>query len=545
MFHISRNSRPWPVWLPCAFFVGCLLAAPSPNAFADQRAAGDSAPLRALLLDYNEPIEHDVLQSFLCVDPCTSSNGCPEELRRDGVDFWNDDLALHRPAYLGQSAAFVVRAYKDKGIDLLSISGHHASGFSGELGRGSFYTTKLIHQLRGLEGRDTFFTSPAMVLLQGCWTDVKSGFTGDPIDYVRHIVVDTQVRAGQSERLLAAIQQIAGEDEAYRELFPNACILGYQGTQIPGGLAEVYGQTSAFLRGVAGLKAGSETATPAKYGVIEARRSSEALDALVRQIDRECGPAGWPCNLCKRDPQHYQPLADSLVDALRDERRRLDTGNPRPQAAASSLEQRLEEASLYANVRWSCSTYAPSTPPIYPQPIDRAPHLELFVELLMVDLGQIRGEQRRRIESELVHLLGATEVDAETRARLRAKQESPEGATWRQSFTDRTLAGLSSFRQRDFYDFLSQIGCAPCFEEIFRPDVPQPRRENAASQLRPRLGRAIYRLALEDPSARVRLLAASRLEPSLGDDLYALANRDADERVRRAAAESATDAAGR
>ena len=134
--------------------------------------------------------------------------------------------------------------------------------------------------------------------------------------------------------------------------------------------------TSAFLRGVAGLSSADSGAhaPPAKYSVIEARRNAGELDELVRQIDRECGPAGWPCNLCKRDPQHYQPLADSLADALRAERRRLDTGTPRARAAASSLEQRLEDASLYANVRWSCSTYAPATPPIYPQPIDRAPH---------------------------------------------------------------------------------------------------------------------------------------------------------------------------
>ena len=358
MLQIVRHSRPLRhtrsqrAFLLGVLLIGCLVLGPALDTSAEE-TADKTNHLRALLLDYNEPIEHDVLQSFLCVEPCTTSNGCPDELRRDGVDFWNDELALYRPAYLGQSAAFVVRAYKDKGIDLLSISGHHASGFSGELGRGSFYTTKLVHQLKGLEGRDGFFTSPAMVLLQGCWTDVKSGFSGDPIDYVRHIVEDTQVRAGQSERLLAAIQQIAGEDEAYRELFPNACILGYQGTQIPGGLAEIYGQTSAFLRGVAGLgtaDAGAN-APPAKDSVIEARRNAGELDELVRQIDRECGPAGWPCNLCKRDPQHYQPLADSLADALRAERRRRDR-NQRARYGVVAEHQRQRRDHTHGRRVW-------------------------------------------------------------------------------------------------------------------------------------------------------------------------------------------------
>ncbi|MEM1178974.1 MAG: hypothetical protein AAGM22_11565 [Acidobacteriota bacterium] len=505
---------------------------------AAQDVAEDPADrLTALLLDYHAPIEHDVLQSFLCVEPCTASAGCPEELRRNGVDFWNEDLALYRPAYLGQSARFVVQAYMNKGVDLLSISGHHASGFSGEFGRGSFHTTELARQLRDLPGRDDFFTDPAMVMLQGCWTDVKSGFVGDPIDYVRHIVEDTSVRAGQSQRLLAAIQQIAGEDEAYRELFPNACILGYQGTQIPGGLAEIYGQTSALFRGIAGLR-GQELAP--KYSITEARRTPGALEQLVREVDKECGGSGWPCNLCKRDPEHYRPVARAVFEALRSERGRLLSGSSRGAPAAKGLETVLEQSSLYANARWSCSTAAPGTPPSYPEPIDRAPHLGLFMELLMVDLGEIRGDQRRRIESELVHLLGATEVDGETRRKLREQQQSDAGTAWRRHFTAGTLAGLSSFRQRDFYDFLSEIGCDTCFAEVFADGVPQPRRENAASQLRPRLGPEIYRMALGDPSPRVRLLAASRLTPTLGEDLYAMAAGDSDPRVPKAAAEAWT-----
>ncbi|MEO1369480.1 MAG: hypothetical protein AAFX50_20060, partial [Acidobacteriota bacterium] len=340
---------------------------------------------------------------------------------------------------------------------------------------------------------------------------------------------------GGEQALGFAIQQIAGEDEAFRQLFPNACILGYQGTQIPGGLAEIYGQTSALFRGIAGLR-GRELAP--KYQIIEARKTPGALDQLVRDVDRECGGAGWPCNLCRRDPEHYTPIAEAVFEALREERGRLEAGARRDARDALGLEKVLERSSLYANASWSCSTVSPATAPEYPEPLDRGPHLSLFMELLMVDLGQIRGEQRRRIESELVHLLGATEVDDGTRLRLLAQQESPEGTAWRRAFTEGTLSGLSSFRQRDFYDFLSQIGCAPCFDEVFADGTPQPRRENAASQLRPRLGTDIYRKALSDPSPRVRLLAASRLAPTLGDELYAAAAADADPRVVEAAAKA-------
>ncbi|MEM6793403.1 MAG: hypothetical protein AAF725_05445 [Acidobacteriota bacterium] len=522
--------------LPAFSIVAALLLLP-----ADGALASTEGRLKVLLLDYHEPIEHDVLLSHLCVEPCTTSAGCPRELVAKGVDYFSDDLAVYRPRYLGQSARFVVQAYKDKEIDLLSISGHHASGFSGEFGRGSFHTTKLAGALRGLDGREGFFTSPGMVMLQGCWTDVKSGFEGDPIEYVRHIVEDTAVRDGQAGRLLAAIQQIAGEDEAYRDLFPNACILGYKGTQIPGGLAEIYGQTNNLFRAVEELIEGESR--DAKFSFAQARRSAETLDQLVRDIDRECGGRGWPCNLCSQDEDYYTPLAASVIRALAAERDRLSAGRTRPKGEALALERQLEDNALYANVRWSCSTAPTSTAPRFPEPIDRGPHLELFMQLLMMDLGEIRGAERQRIESELVHLLGATDiVDEATRDRLRQTQIRPEGTAWRRAFYERTLRGLSTFRQRDFYDFLSTIGCRPCFREVLTPETPRQLRENAASQLRPRLGPEIYRLALGDTSARVRRLAASRLAPGLPPELADLALGDADARVVAAAQKALAEA---
>ncbi len=494
-------------------------------------ADDSSEPIKALLLDYHAPIEHDVLLSHLCVEPCTRSGGCPEALVRDGVDYWSEDIIVYRPQYLGTSARFVVNVYKERGIDLLSISGHHASGFSGDLGRGAFDTEKLAAQLRYVDGREAFFTAPNMVMLQGCWTDVKSGFDGDPIEYVRHIIEDTTVRAGESERLLAAVQQIAGNEEAYRELFPNACILGYQGTQVPGGLLEIYGQVNGFLRG---LEPTDSEPRPAKYSFREARASNQLMAETVRRVDKECSPLGWPCNLCKKDPEYYGPSKDALVSFLRRERTRRTEGITRPTSRTRTLERELEDSSLYANTSWSCSDVPPDTQPVFPEPLDRAPYLEMFVDLLMVDFGQISGDVRFRIESELIHMLGAVEATPEARLRLRQRMESEAGSTWRSHVAADILPRLSTFRQRDYFDFLSEIGCRACFDGLFNPDTPRVMRENAASRLKPRLGRFLFEQALADPSPRVRRLAASQLGLEW-EDLLSRASKDDDPKVREAA----------
>lgn len=493
---------------------------------------------RVLLLDYHAPIEHDVLLSHLCVEPCTASSGCPEELRREGADYWSEDFVVFRPRYLGSSARFPVQIYKEKRIDLLSLSGHHASGFSGNFGKGRFDTELLARDLEGLRGREDFFTSPSFVLLNGCWTDVESGFQGDPIDYVRHIIEDTTVRAGESDRLLAAIQQMAGEDDAYREIFPNACILGYEGTQIPGGLFEIYGQTNNMLRGLRGVLDGDD-GPPPLFPLLEARRDPQRTAEVNREIDRQCLPTGWPCNLCRSNPEHYAPLAAGLAEALLRERRRIHgEGATRPAARAEAIERSLEGASLYRNVSWSCSDQPTGTAPVFPEPIDRAPHVATFLELLMVDFAAVDADTRHRIEAELVHLLGSTELDPATRETLRARLEDGTGAEWRRTFVRETVPRLSTFRQRDFFDFLAEIGCASCLEPVLDADAfSRVVRENVASQLRPGLGREIYETALSDPAPRVRWLAATRLHPSLGADLLDRAAADPDERVRATVAE--------
>ncbi|MEM8934404.1 MAG: hypothetical protein AAGE94_24635, partial [Acidobacteriota bacterium] len=291
-------------------------------------------------------------------------------------------------------------------------------------------------------------------------------------------------------------------------------------------------------RGLDAMTRSGESQSP-KFGITEARRSDAAMASMVREVDAECKPTGWPCNLCRQDPETYEPLRDALAGFLRAERERLHhQGAARGSVDASQLETALEDASLYANVRWACSEVDPSTRPVYPEPIDRGPYMELLLDLLMLDFGQIEGDVRFRIESELAHLLGGTAVEPEMRSRLRARLTGPGGTAWRRHFVDDVLSQLSTFRQRDVFHFFAEIGCVPCLaEELDADGVPRVRRENIASQLRPRLGRALYERAFADPSARVRLLAASTLHPGLGADLIARAEADPDPRVRQATAE--------
>ncbi|MEM8962823.1 MAG: hypothetical protein AAGD38_15165 [Acidobacteriota bacterium] len=486
-------------------------------------------PVRVLMLDYNARSEHDVLLSHLCVERCTTANGCPASYQRDGVDYFSDDFVVFRPHYLG-SAVFVTEVYKNQPIDFLSISGHHASGFSGDYGRGRFDTERLQAQLGHSEGIDEFFTHPSTVMLHGCRTDVKATFDGDPVEYVIHVIEDTQVRDDDFERLLAAVQQMGGIQEAYRDLFPNACILGYAGTQTPGGLLEIYGQVNAWLRHLAN---DSGRSISPRFDLAAARRSWSTLETTNRAIGKDC-PNGWPCNLCRTAPDHYRPLATELARYLRQESHRVHRSRRAftpPQANAR--ERALESASFYHNTRWSCPTVAPGTSPVLPEPIDESPFARLFLQLVLLELdSRFEPDQARTLRHELMHRLGQMhfgELDAmETRAWLRGE---PQWGRLR-SFMDEQLVNLSTYRQRDLFIFLGRIGCAACLRPMFSTSTPDLLRENAALALRPELGTELYRLALADTEPRVRRAAASRLGSYVDLELIALMNADTDAEVQ-------------
>lgn len=504
--------------------LAALLLAAGPAAAAD--------PVRVLMLDYNAPDEHDFLLSQLCVDRCTRANGCPDDYVRRGVDYFSDDFVVFRPQYLGQNATFVIRAFKDEAIDLLSISGHHASGFSGEYGRGQFQTEMLSHDLAEMPEAAPFFTKPSMVMLHGCRTDVKSSFQGDPVEYVLHVIDDTTVRGTQFERLLAAVQQIGGVQEQYRDLFPNACLLGYRGTQTPGGAIEIYGQVDSTLRRIAQR---DQPLRP-RIDLSRAYASRSSANELVRRIGAEC-PGGWPCNLCRRDSAYYRPLASSLASMLRRERQRIHVNRQARSAGdASRLETLLESGSFYANSRWACSSYAPGRTPVWPDPVDESPFGLLFAKLLLTVIERFEPEQQKVLEAELVHRLGNIEFAEADAAEVRAWLKAPENWQRLQDFIGGPLVRYSTFRQRDFFTFFAGIGCDACFSSVLaNREVPSLLRENAAARLRPSLGREVYALAMSDPDPRVRQVATASLDLGLGRDLVDAALRDDHPAVRAAA----------
>lgn len=506
-------------------------ARPAPSKPAIPKPNGPE-PLRVLLLDYNDPIEHDVLVSHLCVQRCTEANRCPDDYIKDGVDYWSGDFVVYRPQYLGETAQHLVDAYGSRRIDLLSMSGHHSSGFSGYYDRGRFRTERLSAELKGVDGWQSFFTAPSMVLLQGCWTDVKEGFDKDPIAYIRHVIEDTEVRPGESSRLVAAVNQIAAGKQAYRELFPNACMLGYSGSQVPGGLLEIYGQVHGSLRGIAvrqGLGvAGVKYSTDGKRG--------DELDALVAAVDKECGGQGWPCNLCRHDAGRYQPLAQGLARFLRQERQRRDAGIARPAAEAKTMEKNLEIASHYHNASWSCSIAPPTAEPVLPPPIDRAPYAKLFLDLLTThQLNRMDAETRLSLDAELVHFLGGLKLDEAQRESLRKYLTEEPGAGWMKSYLASKLHTISSSRQRDLFDFFAEISCTDCFKALPQDPASWILRENAASRLRPELGQELLAAFFADPVARVRRAVVEKLDPKRDYSLLEAALVDDDEQVKQLA----------
>lgn len=488
-------------------------------------------PVRVLLLDYNLPIEHDVLLSHLCVRRCTAANDCPPALLRDGVDYWNDDFIVYRPRYLG-SARLVTEQYQDKAIDLVSFSGHHASGFSGdEVRRGLFETERLAVQLADLAGVERFFSHPSMVLLQGCRTDVKSTFEGDPIVYVEHVIRDTVVRDDDFERLLVAVQQIGGIQEAYRQLFPNACILGYAGTQAPGGMLEIYGQVNSMLRQLAADRAGQPAP---RFDLRGAMQSRGRFAEVNRAVAAEC--ARWPCDLCAVDNAHYRPLAEALARHLRRERSRLHgpSGYYSP-ARQARLERSLEGASFYRNTRWSCAAPPPGTPVEWPEPVDESPFGRLFYQLLITELDGLTAHQTEQLRRELIHRLSRIAFNPDDKVTLRTWLLGDLQWARLNNFLAGPVRTMSTFRQREVFTFLANIDCGFCLEQLLEERAPELVRENAASRLHPGLGPRPFRLALADPEPRVRRLAAERLGPGMPADLYTRLRDDPDPGVRAAA----------
>jgi len=186
--------------------------------------AAAAEPVQVLLLDYGAPAMNDALLSSLCVRPCRHATGCPEELVKTGAEAWSDDFVVYRPPYVGKSAAFVVRAFKDRGLDLISFGGE-----------GSFDPWTLEDETAGIDGAGLFFTEPSLVLLNAMGS-APPELGGDPEAWLRRLADAGRVTPADVEPFLAALDLLAGTKPLYRVLFPNACLTGVDAPEDVAGL---------------------------------------------------------------------------------------------------------------------------------------------------------------------------------------------------------------------------------------------------------------------------------------------------------------------
>ncbi len=464
-------------------FVLCLsLAVPA----AAERA-------RVLLLDYGAPAVHDVLQSYLCVEPCTHDAGCPEELVRSGADAWSGDFVVYRPPYVGTSAAFVVRAFKDRGVVLLSFAGAHDAGY----GEGSFDPWSLEDEIAGIDGAELFFTEPKLVFLNGVGDDEPPELMGDPEAWLRRIAETGRVVPADVDPFLWAMELLSGTPQLYRVLFPNACLAGFDA---PEDGEDVRKAVDGVLRRIARHETGTE----------------------VAEEGAGC-PDGWPCNLCRAGGARHRALAGALASFLRGEAR----GDDGDEVFGEAAFDRAGDA---------CPGTVADASPAFSNPAAAAPFARLFVELLWLETDELETAERTLYYSELVDRLGPTELVGLPAIELRAWVHNPRHWEKLDAFVRGPLLKLSSFRQRDLFTFFASLRCGDCLELAMAEDVPSILRENAARRLVPELGAGPYRRALADPDPRVRHAAADRLGAGLDPELLREAAEHSDPEVRRLAA---------
>jgi hypothetical protein len=468
-------------------------------------AAGD--PVRVLLLDYDAPAVHDVLTSYLCVEPCTHDGGCPTELVKEGVDLWSESFAVYRPPYLGKDASFVVRAFKDRGIDLLSFAGTHDAGY----GDGRFDVLNLEEDLQDIDGAKRFFIEPSLVLLGAVAGEAPPELDGAEA-FLHHLVEAGRIGVSDLEPFLWAMESLVGTSQLYPALFPNACLATLPSTD------EGDGETIE--------------------SVVDALLSR--LGSLPEGQGAGC-PNGWPCNLCRVNRGRYKPLADALASFLRGERRRIHQDvTARSTEAAAKLNAILGETAFEV-FGGACPSAPPGTPPAWSNPRAGEPFARLMVELLGLDTEALLPSETARYWGELVDRLSVTEIEGLAAIELRAWIYNPSRWEKLEAFVRGPLLTMSSFRQRDFFAFFASLRCGECLELALADDMPSILRENAARRLVPEVGPKAYRRALADSNPRIRHAAASRFAAGIDAELIREAAEHVDPVVRRLAAAGLSD----
>ncbi|MCH2535065.1 MAG: hypothetical protein MK008_11535 [Bdellovibrionales bacterium] len=353
--------------------------------------AQSDKPLLAMLT-YNATDEHDVLQSLLCLEPCRG-NDCTEEHQQLGEVLSNSFLNAVKPSELMQSDQ-TIEALNLLKPDFLSLSGHHSSGFSGS--NGMFYFDQLSHSLP-TEAIRSALSSPKVVLLNGCYTDVSTDFKQDPISYIEHVVTETDVREDTLSRFRSAISQISGFQKEYVNVFPQACIMGYEGRSIPGGIPQIYMQYSNYFRALYELMFNEKIES--KYKIL-----SGDYKTVEGQIHQECPAGQWPCNLCDVDKSYYSKFSKALAEYLKLERKRVEQQISHRDFWGDRFQQALQNNRFYKNTGWACNQQAEPKEPIIPRTLNRTKNAKLlFKTLFWLQESSLQASDKSSLAADAMH----------------------------------------------------------------------------------------------------------------------------------------------
>lgn len=459
------------------------------------------------MLTYNAPDEHNVLQSLLCLEPCRGEE-CSEH-KEVGEVLANSDLMAVKALKLYQSDDTIKALQKIK-PDFLSMSGHHSSGFSGS--EGSFYFDELTSSIRSSDLSEALL-SPKVVLLNGCYTDVSKDFQQDPISYIEHIVTETEVRSDTVERFQSAISQISGFQKEYVNVFPQACIMGYEGTSIPGGIPQIYMQYTNYFRAL--YKALYKEELPAKIKILSGDYAKKE-----KKIFNECPNGQWPCNLCEHDSKYYSKFSKALALYLKKEKQRLQQKLSHKEFWGESFEQALQDNRFYKNTGWACRQTGTFTEPVIPRNLNRTKNAKLlFKALFWVKDSQLDEQDRVRLAEEALHGIHYIKFQESDLEELRQFVNYHE-----QELNSISNLNLKSSSFVQYYELVQRFECESCLS--FTESL------ESLNELRPSAQKAFAKsLSKDSPSKYFKLMfqledkniveiAARNLHPEAHKPLY-------------------------
>lgn len=411
-----------------------------------QAIAAQNKPSLAMLT-YNAPTEHNVLQSLLCLEPCQGED-C-QQYEGLGEVLSNSDIVAIKPKDLSESDN-TVRVLEKIKPDMLSLSGHHSAGFSGS--EGSFYFDQLSTSIQPQQ-LVSAFSSPKVVLLNGCYTDASSDFNKDPIGYIEHIVTETSVREASVSRFRSALSQISGFQKGYVNVFPQACIMGYEGLSIPGGIPQIYMQFTNYLRALSEVVL-DEKLKP-KFKIL-----SGDYKKVEEEIRNECPGGQWPCNLCEVDSGYYSKLSKTMATYLKKEKQRVAQKRSHQEFWGTGFEQKLKNNRFYKNTGWVCQQTAEVREPIIPRTINRTKNAKLlFRALFWIQDSSLSAEDKSSLAAESLH--GLTYINYSNEETLEIKRFIKTNEYALSKISD---LNLSEEAFVNYFKIANKLECEDCVE---------------------------------------------------------------------------------